>query len=115
LNVGIGVSEARRAVALHHRDLPASQPLFVLGATDLAPTPLRRLGANAARLVKGDPLAVGDHETTGSGDVARDLRPIEISPDLVERIATLAVARMVSEGRWRQQPSTNDAPRRRPA
>ena len=60
LNVGIAVSGTDRAVALHHRDLAASQPLFVLRPAELEPALLRRLGANAARLVKGNPLAVED-------------------------------------------------------
>ncbi|MGB0094731.1 MAG: glycerol dehydratase reactivase beta/small subunit family protein, partial [Solirubrobacteraceae bacterium] len=60
LDVGIAVSGTDRAVALHHRDLAASQPLFVLRPAELEPALLRRLGANAARLVKGNPLAVED-------------------------------------------------------
>lgn len=56
LNVGIGIDKTQ--VALHYRDLPPQQPLFVIKSEDFTRTNLRRLGANAARLVKGNPLIV---------------------------------------------------------
>lgn len=65
LNVGIGINEAERSVALHHRDLPAERPLFSLGAEELNPLALRRLGANAARLVTGDPFISQDETLIG--------------------------------------------------
>jgi hypothetical protein len=58
LNVGIGTSAAE--VAVHHRDLPADTPLFLLDDKKITQINLRRLGANAARLVKGNPLAIND-------------------------------------------------------
>lgn len=58
LNVGIGIN--KNEVVLHHRDLPPRGPLFVLGPGEMNRTNLRRLGANAARLVKGNPLVVPD-------------------------------------------------------
>ena len=57
LNVGIGINPTEQAVVLHHRDLPASEPLIFLRGGDNQPWRLRQLGLNAARLVKGDPLA----------------------------------------------------------
>lgn len=57
LNVGIGLDAA--AAVLYHRDLPAGRPLFRLDGARLTPPALRRLGLNAARLVKGDPLELG--------------------------------------------------------
>ena len=56
LNVGIGICGADSTVALHHRELPAERPLVELTVRDCNSTDLRRLGANAARLVKGNPL-----------------------------------------------------------
>ncbi len=56
LNVGIGINVLDHVVALHHRDLPVGSPLFSLVGEDLNPACLRRLGANAARLFKGDPF-----------------------------------------------------------
>ena len=56
LNVGIGMNQTE--VVLHHRDLPLEQPLFSLATKALIQTKLRILGANAARLVKGNPLIV---------------------------------------------------------
>ena len=58
LNVGIGMDKSE--VVLHHRDLPREKPLFSLGAEELNRTNLRCLGANAARLVKGNPLIFQD-------------------------------------------------------
>lgn len=61
LNVGIAISEAGE-IALHHRDLPAGAPLFALSAGSLQSRDLRRLGTNAARLVKRQPLVLTDLE-----------------------------------------------------
>jgi hypothetical protein len=56
LNVGIGIEMAKGSVALHHRDLPEEKPVTLLADHHLDVERLRRLGANAARLVKGEPL-----------------------------------------------------------
>jgi hypothetical protein len=56
LNVGIGIEVVKGSVALHHRDLPEERPVTLLADHDLDVERLRRLGANAARLVKGEPL-----------------------------------------------------------
>src|ERR1700760_873114 len=56
LNVGIGVDGAKGTIVLHHRDLPADQPLFVLNFREAGTRTLQRLGINAARLVKSEPL-----------------------------------------------------------
>jgi hypothetical protein len=58
LNVGIGVNLNNLMVSLHHRNLPRERPLFTLRGAELQPAPLRVLGKNAARLVKGDPLVL---------------------------------------------------------
>jgi hypothetical protein len=60
LNVGIGVNLNDLTVSLHHRNLPLERPLFILKSAELQPAPLRMLGKNAARLVKGDPLVLQD-------------------------------------------------------
>ena len=57
LNVGIAISEAGEIV-LHHRDLPAGAPLFAFPAGSMHARDLRCLGANAARLVKRQPLVL---------------------------------------------------------
>jgi Dehydratase medium subunit len=109
LNVGIAVSGTDRTVALHHRDLAASEPLFVLGPAELAPALLRRLGANAARLVKGNALAVDDEPVATAKPAApaeaapptAAAGPAEVSPDLVNEIAALVVARLLSGRDWR--------------
>jgi hypothetical protein len=108
LNVGIGVSGSERAVALHHRDLADAEPLFVLRAAELEPALLRRLGANAARLVKGNPLAVATEPATRTGSAA----PAAVARDLVDEIAALVVARLLSERQWRSTSATGHARRR---
>jgi len=92
LNVGIGMSKAEQAVALHHRDLPRGMPLFLLTATELKPDRLRRLGANAARLVKGEPLDLHDECT-----LSQDFSPTtELSQNELEEIAALVLANILS-------------------
>lgn len=59
LNVGLGLDCGSRIAALHHKDLPASEPLLTISEAELKPERLRRLGANAAKLAKGDPLLLG--------------------------------------------------------
>jgi hypothetical protein len=140
LNVGIAVSDTDRAVVLHHRDLAAPRPLFVLGAPELEPALLRRLGANAARLVKGNPLAVEDEpvavaeapapraappeapaprsapaSSTAPGQPAARTEVTADSADLVNRIAALVVARLLAERGWRPQPSSSAPVARRTA
>lgn len=59
LNVGIGISSSERSVVLYHRDLGGGAPLFCLAGDNYrSPELLRRLGANAGRLVKGNPLSM---------------------------------------------------------
>ncbi len=59
LNVGIAMNEVGEIV-LHHRDLPVGMPLFVFPAGVAQPQQLRRLGTNAGRLAKGQPLVLDD-------------------------------------------------------
>lgn len=63
LSVGIGIDGVAMEIALHHRDLPNDKPLFLLQAKEIRPEVLRRLGANAARLAKGEPLIFGDDDS----------------------------------------------------
>jgi hypothetical protein len=103
LNVGIAVSGADRAVALHHRDLAAAEPLFVLRPAELEPALLRRLGANAARLVKGNPLVVDDEPVTIAGPAAPAVSDVAFQ-DLVDEITAMVLARLLSEHDWRPIP-----------
>jgi hypothetical protein len=91
LNVGIAVCARDRAAALHHRDLAAAQPLFELRPDELEPARLRRLGANAARLVKGNPLAIDEPVAAPAAESPRDL---------VSEIAAAVVARLLSDHDW---------------
>ena len=109
LGVGIAVSGTTRAVALHHRDLAAAQPLYVLRQPELEPARLRRLGVNAARLVKGNPLAVEDEPAATAVAAPREPAPAAVPRDLVNEIAALVVARLLSERRWRPIPSHGHA------
>ncbi len=56
LNVGVAVDAMAKTAALHHRDLPEDRPIFRIAPSSFGALELRRLGANAARLVKGDPF-----------------------------------------------------------
>ena len=66
LDVGIAIG-VNGEVVLHHRDLPAEAPLFSLAMKTLPPGHLRRLGMNAARLVKRQPLVVEDEPRAVAG------------------------------------------------
>jgi hypothetical protein len=62
LNVGIALEGIKDEIVLHHRDLEGESPLFRLAMRDAGAVQLRILGANAARLVKGDPLIFEKNE-----------------------------------------------------
>jgi len=103
LNVGIGVDGNGQVVILHHRDLPSDNPLFSLSAEEFQSTQLRRLGANAARLVKGDPLIFQDNtvyhvdleraaqlQQDQSGDL------IQLPPDQLEKLISMMVTEILN-------------------
>ncbi|MGC9158020.1 MAG: glycerol dehydratase reactivase beta/small subunit family protein [Terracidiphilus sp.] len=60
LNVGIALNGTKGEIVLHHRDLAGEYPLFTLATKDTGDRQLRVLGANAARLVKTEPLILAD-------------------------------------------------------
>jgi hypothetical protein len=94
LNVGIGVDGAKGTVVLHHRDLPADQPLFVLKLREAGSSELRRLGINAARLVKSEPLVLSDEpESKPSGRF--NTEPANVSDAEVEQIVQRILAELV--------------------
>ena len=92
LNVGIAVSGTEQIVVLHHRDLPADQPLFVISLLQVGAKDLRRLGINAARLVKTEPLVLNDNPMADAPAEARRTQPAAISDALVERMVQAVVA-----------------------
>jgi len=84
LNVGICVG-GRGEVILHHQDLPEETPLFEVAPGQGRRIRLLHLGINAARLVKGQPLILGDGDSNkGAVNYPADSRD-ELA-DLVERI-----------------------------
>jgi len=100
LNVGIGVDGNEQVVVLHHRDLPGEKPLFSLGAKEFQSTQLRRLGANAARLVKGNPLLFQDDhvhcvETEREDRLQKD--QIEISTRLIQEQLEELISKVVTD------------------
>jgi propanediol dehydratase-reactivating factor small subunit len=101
LNVGIGVDGAQGTIVLHHRDLPADQPLFVLSFREAGTRTLQRLGINAARLVKSEPLVLADEpEITGTprrvpATTHSDSSVEDVSDELVEQIVRRILAEMV--------------------
>lgn len=68
--LGVGVGIAAEAMSVHYNKLPADKPLFVLPAGD-GPPAWRRLGCNAARLVKGTPFRGPAAEQADGGDADR--------------------------------------------
>ena len=94
LNVGVGVSGAEGILALHHRDLPADQPLFVIRLRDASVAQLRRLGINAARLVKGEPLVLHDEAIVDEPRKQVVERRVNHSDELVERIVQSVLAEL---------------------
>jgi hypothetical protein len=111
LNVGIGVDGIREEIALHHRDLPADQPLFIFPLRQVGSRELRRLGINAARLVKSEPLVLKDEPlpepamrrarrvsseaSSQASSAATSNVSSEPSSDLVERIVQRVLAELV--------------------
>ncbi len=67
LNVGIAISGTDQMAVLHHRDLPVDNPLFSMVADEFSMAKLRMLGANAARLVKGNPLVFHSEQAYSPG------------------------------------------------
>ena len=93
LNVGIAWTESGEVV-LHHRDLPEAMPLFALPASSAAAGELRRMGMNAARLVKRQPLVLDDNLRKGVNPAAAGI------PDPMEELI-----RLILEG-MSKQPGT---------
>ncbi|PKU24076.1 glycerol dehydratase reactivase beta/small subunit family protein [Telmatospirillum siberiense] len=90
LNVGIGINGIDDVVVLHHRDLPAEKPLFVVERQSMRVRELRNIGKNAARLVKGDPM-VFDEE-----NMEEETSP-KMSPDELESIVSAIVRRLANK------------------
>jgi len=91
LNVGIGIDGAGKTAVLHHRDLPGEKALIVLSDETFREPELRRLGMNAARLVKGNPLTFGDESgsesrSEGDGDVLSPDRMDQLVSSIVEAV-----------------------------
>ena len=63
--LGVGVSVSSEVV-IHHRDLPEGAPLFRVALSGLGAAGLRRMGVNAARLVKGAPLELSPDTAAGA-------------------------------------------------
>jgi hypothetical protein len=83
-------------VALHHRDLPADQPLFVLRLREVGAAELRRLGVNAARLVKSEPLVLRNQpEAQPESRRSRTQSSAQVSAEDVDQIVQRILAELV--------------------
>ncbi|MDP1990794.1 MAG: glycerol dehydratase reactivase beta/small subunit family protein [Syntrophales bacterium] len=87
LRVGIGIGGSGEVV-LHHHDLPAGSPLFRLSTKPWDPVRLRRMGINAARLVKGQPLVIGKEGVSPAGIEDSIGNPEEETEELIRMIVT---------------------------
>jgi hypothetical protein len=94
LNVGICVSGTEQTIVMHHRDLPADQPLFVISLLQAAAKDLRRLGINAARLVKNEPLVLKDDPVADAPAKSPRRQPAAVSDEMIERIVQAVLAEL---------------------
>ncbi len=96
LNVGIAFDGAAGEIALHHRDLAGRPPLFTLSGAEIEPGALMRLGKNAARLVKGNPLIFADDAAVETPRALKPRPPAPRTDDraLIERIAGLVLQQL---------------------
>lgn len=94
LNVGIAVDGVKADLVLHHRDLPAGQPMFVLNLREIDSRKLRRLGVNAARLVKGEPLVLGEDPEPEPTRRKNSKAQEEVSPQDFERLVQSVLAEL---------------------
>jgi tRNA(Leu) C34 or U34 (ribose-2'-O)-methylase TrmL len=76
LNVGIALNGLEGSIVLHHRDLSGECPMFTLSFKDTHKLQLRLLGTNAARLVKGEPLAF-ERDDASLNDAGKHQGPIQ--------------------------------------
>ena len=103
LNVGIAVNGTDQMAVLHHRDLPIDKPLFSMAADEFNLAQLRMLGANAARLVKGNPLLF--HSEQAFSSVPKDSTQLDqhaqndlaqVTQNQLEKLITLVVTELLT-------------------
>lgn len=99
--LGVGLAMDGNAIALHHRDLPLEKPLFVFSLSELDDADLRRLGANAARLVKGNPLLLDQAKEKSASAAESEFVPTRIKKDDVDPalVADLAARVLAALGK----------------
>ncbi len=101
LNVGIAFDGEAGEIALSHRDLSGRPPLFLLTRADFTPLALARLGKNAARLVKGDPLEFEPDDRAAKAPpppwIGGPPPPVMPDPDetaLIEKLADMILEKL---------------------
>ena len=95
LNVGIAFDGEAGEIALSHRDLSGRPPLFLIAQSDFTPVNLARLGKNAARLVKGDPLEFAEDDRAPKGASPRWIGASKTDDaELIERLAAMILERL---------------------
>lgn len=96
LRVGIGIGGTGEVV-LHHHDLPTGSPLFRLSTKPWHPVELRRVGINAARLVKGQPLVIGKEGASPAGVEDSTRNPQDEKGELIHLITEELIRLIVEE------------------
>ena len=88
LNVGIGVDGREGTLVLPHRDLPEDHPLFVLKLGEVSTGELRKLGINASRLVKAEPLVLQEEafDSAEAQSIHSSRESTAVSSELFERM-----------------------------
>ena len=92
LAVGIGINVMDGVAMLHHQDLRTHGPLFRLKDRKFETRELRRLGVNAARLVKRMPLVFNQEARKDT----RGQNPEVISPEDFEALVSRIVTRILN-------------------
>ena len=100
LNVGIAINGKDRKIALSHRDLPQDHPLFLLAGDEFKKILLQRLGKNAARLVKGNPLIFKEEEYSAElpSHSATASKSIDLPDDMIQQIVRVVVELLANKG-----------------
>lgn len=91
--LGTGIGIAADGLAVHYNRLPPDKPLFYAVRGDCSPAEARRLGANAARLVKGIPFK--EKEDTPLPTGSRE--PTPATDESLKDLVTAVVKRVLAE------------------
>jgi hypothetical protein len=91
--LGTGIGIAADGLAVHYSRLPQDKPLFYVAKADCHPAEARRMGANAARLVKGIPFKEKEDTPLPVGSRG----PAPTAEEDLKELVTAVVKRVLAE------------------